>query len=198
MRIDAFKIVRDFEAAIAQYTGAPFAVAVTSATAALFLACKYCRVEEVSIPRRTYVSVPMSIVHAGGSVVFDNRDWRGSYSLDPYPIRDSARRFTSGMYKGGFECVSFHRSKILDIGQGGAILHENPSADEWFRKARFDGRTEGIAPKDDAFSMLGFHLYMDPPTAADGLWKLSYLPKHNEDLPNSDYPDLSVSLEGLI
>lgn len=155
------------------------------------LACKYLNVQTVSIPRFTYVSVPMSILHAGGKVVFDDRQWTGSYSLNPYPIRDSARRFTSGMYSGGYECVSFHWSKTLGIQQGGAILHDDKDADTWFRRARFDGRREGVAPKDDTFDVLGWHCYLSPEIAAEGLVRLSFLPKHNPDLPNSDYPDLS-------
>lgn len=186
-----FQVVKDFEAALCEYTGAPYAVTVTSCTMALFLACKYLKVETVSIPRLTYVSVPMSIIHAGGRVVFDNRDWRGSYTLNPYPIADSARRFTSGMYRGGYECLSFHWSKILGVQQGGAILHDDPKADNWFRRARFDGRTEGIPPKNDNFDMLGWHCYMSPEIAAEGLVRLSHLPKDNPDLPNDDYPDLS-------
>jgi hypothetical protein len=133
----------------------------------------------------------LQVVHAGGNVKFHDGEWKGSYELQPYPIRDSARRFTSGMYAGGYECVSFHWSKILGVQQGGAILHNNSQADAWFRKARFDGRTEGVAPKADTFDMLGYHCYMSPEVAAEGLVRLSFLPKYNEDLPNSDYPDLS-------
>lgn len=188
---NAFQIVKDFEDAVAKYTGAPFCVAVNSCTNALLLACKYLKVETVSIPKRTYVGVAQSILNAGGQIVFDVRDWRGSYSLDPYPIQDSARRFTSGMYRGGYECVSFHIAKILGVDQGGAILHDDPQADEWFRRARFDGRTEGVKPKDDTF-IPGFHCYLSPTIAAQGLWRMMYLPKHNEDLPNDDYGDLSL------
>lgn len=187
----SFQVVRDFEKAVAEYTGAPYCVAVNSCTMAILLSCKYLNVKEVSIPKRTYVSVPMSILHAGGTVKFDEREWSGTYSLDPYPIKDSARRFTSGMYQGGYECVSFHWSKILGVQQGGAILHDDKEADAWFRKARFDGRTEGVAPKDDTFDMVGYHCYLSPEIAAEGLVRLSFLPQHNADLPNSDYPDLS-------
>ncbi len=158
---------------------------------ALLLACKWCEVEEVEIPKLTYVSVPMSILHAGGKVKFRDEDWKGEYQLKPYPIWDAARRFTSGMYSGGYECLSFHWSKILGIQQGGAILHDDKDADKWFRKARFDGRTEGVPPKEDKFDTLGYHCYMSPEIAAEGLVRLCHLPLHNADLPNSDYPDLS-------
>ena len=139
------------------------------------------------------MSVPQSIIHAGGSPVFRDEDWLGEYRLKPTTVWDSARKFTSGMYMPDrFQCVSFHASKILGDTQGGAILHDNPEADAWFRRARFDGRTEGVAPKDDTFDMVGWHCYMSPDVAARLLLKLSVLPKHNAPLPNDEYPDLST------
>jgi len=217
-------ITRDFEAALCEYTGAPYAVAVNSCTMALLLAVRWCLkgptiwfegghralvtssqpvVQCVSIPKHTYVSVPMSIIHAGGKPVFRDEDWRGEYQLSPLPVYDCARRFTSGMYHrngtlwGNREsypmlCVSFHTSKILGDTQGGAILHDSPEADTWFRKARFDGRTEGVSPKDDKFDIMGWHCYISPDVSTRLLQKLSVLPKHNEPLPNDDYPDLSL------
>ena len=192
------QVTKDFEKALCDYTGAKYAVAVSSCTAALFLCCKYHKVGLVSLPARTYVSVPMAVIHAGGKVTFvPGWHWRGEYNLYPYPIWDSARRFTGGMYSDyywkddQFVCVSFHASKILGLEQGGAILHDNEDADKWFRRARFDGRSEGVPPKEDKFDMLGWHCYMNPSTAAQGLLKLHSLPKHNDDLPNDDYPDLS-------
>lgn len=192
-----FQVVRDFEAALCEYTGAPYAVTVTSCTAALLLACAWFRKTRgphvLLIPKRTYVGVPMSVVHAGHAIQFDDHDWKGEYRLTPLPIYDSARLFTSGMYRQGMmQCLSFHWSKTLGIQQGGAILHDNPEADEWLRRARFDGRKEGVAPKDDHDMIIGWHCYMSPEIAAEGLVRLSHLPKHNDPLPNSDYPDLST------
>jgi dTDP-4-amino-4,6-dideoxygalactose transaminase len=90
------------------------------------------------------------------------------------------------------QCVSFHWSKTLGLSQGGAILHDNPEADAWLRRARFDGRTEGVDPKNDQVQYPSWHAYLSPEVAAHGLMKLSLLPKHNPDLPKSDYPDLSL------
>ena len=208
--MDAHRVVRDFEAALCEYTNSPYAVAVNSCTSALFLCCLYLKVKNVVLPKRTYHSVPMAIINAGGSVSFDDRDWRGTYRLQPYPILDSARRFSSGMYcssysgwhnwynaenyrpiAGGYECVSFHWSKILGVSLGGAILHSDHSADHWFRKMRWHGRTEGVPPKNENFTLCGYDFRILPAVAADALIKLSHLPQHNEDLPNDDYPDLS-------
>lgn len=209
---NAYQVVRDFEAALCEYTGAPYAVTVNSCTMALLLAVKWhlkgkektshyfegqiLNGAPVIIPKRTYVSVPQSIIHAGGWPIFRDEEWLGMYQLKPLPVWDSARHFTSNMYRifstgQQFVCVSFHASKTLGDTQGGAILHDNPEADAWFRRMRFDGRTEGVAPKDDTFREIGYHCYMSPDVAARLLLKLSVLPKHNEPLPNDDYPDLS-------
>lgn len=187
------QVTKDFEQALCDYTGAKYAVTVNSCTAALLLACAYHKVKKVTIPKRTYVSVPQSIIHAGGKVKFEDREWLGTYQLKPYPIWDSARWFSSNMYQqpGQMMCVSFHWSKTLGLQQGGAILHDDPVADEWLRRARFDGRKEGVAPKDDTFDFVGWHCYLSPEISALGLMKLSLLPKDNLPLPNDDYPDLS-------
>ena len=209
--MNPFQVVKDFERALCEYTGAPYAVTTTSCTMALLLAVALhlgrppkpgwsMKISptgasarwQVDIPKCTYVGVPMSIIHAGGWPTFRDEDWQGAYQLKPLPVWDAARRFTSGMYRPGeMQCVSFHWSKILGIQQGGAILHDDPEADAWLRRARFDGRAEGIAPKDDTFPQLGWHCYMAPETAAAGLVRLAQLPRHNTDLPNNDYPDLS-------
>ena len=187
--MNPYQPVVDFEDAVAKYTGAKYCVAVSSCTAALHLACIWNKVEQVTIPKHTYCSVPMSIINAGGTVKFNNMHWSGVYQLKPYPIYDSARLFTSKMYEAGeYQCVSFHASKTLGIEAGGAILHDNTLADEWFRKARHDGRTPGAAIGN---LIIGYHYIMNPSTAAIGLLKLHSLPRHNDPLPKDAYPDLS-------
>ena len=187
-----YKIVQMFEEEVAQYTGAPFAVAVDSCTNALFLSCKYLNVKEVTIPKKTYLSVPLSIIHSGGKVVFEDKDWSGIYQLKPYPIYDSAKRLTSNMYiPGNFMCLSFHIKKQLSIGKGGMILTDNYKAVEWFKKARYEGRGE-VNYKDDMIDMLGWNMYMTPQQAAHGLALLQNYPQHAEDLgENNGYRDLT-------
>ncbi len=195
---DPYQVVRDFEQALSEYTGAPYVVTVDSCTNALFLCLYRTKLNilitnslTIKIPKRTYISVPMQILHAGFNVKFIDYDWEGIYSLGPYSIYDSAKRFTSNMYKSyTYMCLSFHWQKILAIGRGGAILTDNAEAAAWFRRARFDGRTEGVDPKDDQV-MMGWHCYMTPEQAAEGLTRLSFLPKDNPDQPCDDYPDLS-------
>lgn len=220
----AFQVVQDFERELSRYVGAPFCVTTTSCTMALLLAVAWYlrfRFQEdrdgmlswhgrppIEIPKRTYVGVPMSIIHAGGRPTFRDENWSGAYRLNPLPIWDSARRFRAGMYAwnrywdptkpsapsrdGEMVCVSFHWSKVLGIQQGGAIFHADPEADRWLRKARFDGRTEGVPAMDDTFDVLGYHAYMSPEIAAEGLMRLSLLKGDEPDLPWDQYPDLST------
>ena len=187
-----YKIVKMFEEEVASYTGAPYAVSVDSCTNALFLCCKYLNVKEVTIPKRTYLSVPMSIMHAGGEVVFEDLHWGGTYQLKPYPIYDSAKRLTSNMYvKDSFMCLSFHIKKQLAIGKGGMILTDNEKAVDWFKKARYEGRSEKFY-KDDDIDMLGWNMYMTPQQAAHGLALMQNYPVHKEDLSEKGgYRDLT-------
>lgn len=196
-----YEVTRRFEAALRAYTGAPYVVCLNSCTAALLLAVEWisARISTelwqsplVEVPRHTYVSVPQAILRAGCFPTWRDEEWRGAYQLKPLPVWDCARRFTSGMYVAGqFQCVSFSASKILGAEQGGAILHDNAEADVWFRRMRFDGRTEGVDPMEDTFDLVGHHCLMLPSVAATLLVRLHHLPRHNEDLPVREYPDLS-------
>lgn len=191
-----YKIVQMFEDEVADYTGAKYAISVDSCTNALFLVCKYLNVKEVTIPSKTYLSVPQSIIHAGGEVIFDKRNitnnWRGIYQLKPYPIYDSAKRFTSNMYiPNTFMCLSFHIKKHLKISKGGMILTDNEESVKWFKKARYEGRSEKLYHQDD-IDMLGWNMYMTPQIASQGLALMQNISQHNEDLGENDgYRDLT-------
>ena len=190
MKHNPYKIVEMFEEEISDYTGSPFAIALDNCSDALFLCCLYLKVSEVTIPKKTYLSVPQSIINSGGNVKFEDIDWSGIYQLKPYPIYDSARRFTSGMFiPNTFMCLSFHPKKILKMRKGGMILTDNEEAYKWFKKMRHEGRDE-IPYTQDNIKMVGWNMYMTPPEAADGLWLMSSMDKHNPD-GVENYPDLT-------
>ena len=190
---NAFAVVAEFERRVAQYAGAPHAVAVDCCTSAIFLALQYQKSlgavpGAVTLPARTYVSVPMACIHAGFEVNFADYDWRGVYRVSPFNIFDGAKRFTKAMYSGGLHCLSFHAKKILAIGRGGMVLTDDPAAAAWLRKARYDGR-EGRPYPQERIETLGWHCYMTPEQAARGLQLLDVLPEINAD-QREDYPDL--------
>lgn len=190
------QVTADFERELCDYTGAPICVATTSCTMALLLALAWFRQKrgamEINLPRYTYVGVGMSVLNAGHSISFRDEMWSGEYRLDPLPLWDSARRMKAGMFKPGeMQTLSFHWTKHLAVSQGGAVILDDEEAADWMRRARFDGRRSGVAPKDDTFDMVGYHAYLSPAVSAEGLTRLATLPRDNVDLPWNDYSDLS-------
>lgn len=187
--MNPFAVVDDFERAAADFAGSKYAVAVDCCTNAIFLCCKLIGIRgEVVVPARTYCSVPMAVMHAGGKVIFEDYDWFGTYHLGSTEIIDGAKRFCKGMYGGGLHCLSFHAKKILAIGRGGMVLTDDKEARDWLRRARYDGRS-GKPYEREEVTMLGWHMYMTPEQAARGLQLLDALPP---DMPDQieDYPDL--------
>jgi dTDP-4-amino-4,6-dideoxygalactose transaminase len=197
-----YKITEDFEKALADYTGATYVVTVDNQSNALFLSLMYEQVrgQEITIPSRTYPSVPCEIIHAGARVKFkltNGKTIKGAYQLEPTNVWDSALRFTADMYiPNTHMCVSFTGPyKHFKLSKGGAILTDNHDAYLWFKRARYSGRRE-CSYHDDNLDMLGWNFYMMPELAARGLLLMSQFynrdgsPKHNEDL-ELPYPDLS-------
>lgn len=199
-----YNIVSMFEDEVAKYTGAPFAVSVDSCTNALFLCLEWIKKKnglgeeyrdnwvDIKIPRRTYLSVPQSIIHAGFTPVLQEIEWQGEYQLKPFPIWDSAKRFTSNMYRvGQMQCLSFHIKKHLKLGKGGMILTDDYEAVQWLKKARYEGRTAGYQYHNDDVEFLGWNMYMEPGIAARGLTLMQNFPQDNPDIPeNPPYRNL--------
>jgi dTDP-4-amino-4,6-dideoxygalactose transaminase len=187
--------VDEFEKALADYCGAPYAIAVDSCTNALALC--FMRMhplierEGIYLPKYTYVGVVQAARNAGFMVDFHDQEWDGEYMIAGTGIVDAARWLRANMYQAGtLTCLSFQATKHLPIGRGGAILCDDEDEAKWFKRARFDGRDQ----HSDVFEQQGFgwglHCYMTPPEAARGLWLLQSLPKDNKPLPGI-YPDLS-------
>lgn len=202
MSREVYKITEEFEKGLSEYTGAKYVVAVDSQSNALFLALFYEKIngKTITIPSRTYPSVPCEIIHAGGKVEFkvvSGTTLKGAYQLEPTKVWDSALRFTADMYMPNTHmCVSFTGPyKHLKLSKGGAILTDDYDAYLWFKRARFSGRRE-CSYHDDKFDMLGWNFYMLPEIAAKGLRDLAQFynfdgsKKDNNDL-ELPYPDLS-------
>jgi dTDP-4-amino-4,6-dideoxygalactose transaminase len=188
-----------FEKKVAKYAGSKYAVAVDNCTDAIFLCLKYLKCEEypcpIHIPKQTYVSIPMTIHNAGCKFKFKDYRWEGLYQLDPYPIYDSALRFTKGMYiQDSFQCLSFHRKKILKLTKGGMILTNDKNAADWFKTVRAKGRHphENVMYTDEKFTEMGWNMYLPPEYAARGILIFDQLPEHNDDAGGFEkYHDLT-------
>lgn len=198
-----YHVVEELEQRIAEWTGAPYAVAVESCSAAIFLCLQWANRTgmwngmKVNCPSLTYPSVPCSIIHARMKVSFEASKWEGEYCLYPLNIWDSALRFKKGMYRGNgaMQNISMHIKKRLNVGRGGMILLDNEEAYNWLKLARFDGR-EPVPLKDQKeFNVLGWNLYLEPANAARAIQIFSVI--QDKDLPDlpfeeQGYADLSV------
>jgi len=169
-----YKITDDFEKELGRYTGAPYVVTLDNMSNALFLALYYeknitksIQSEKISIPNRTYPSVPCEIIHAGLKVDFipvEGKTIRGSYQLIGSNVWDSALSFTADMYKPKTHiCISFTGPyKHFKLSKGGAILTDNYEAYLWFKRARYSGRRE-CSYHDDNLDMLGWNFELPYP-----------------------------------
>ena len=202
-----YKITEEFEKALSDYTGAPYVVALDNQSNAIFLSLYYEKniknnIENntITIPSRTYPSVPCEIIHAGLKVNFypvEGKTLKGAYQLLGSNVWDSALRFTSDMYiDNSHMCISFTGPyKHFKLSKGGAILTDSHEAYLWFKRARYSGRRE-CSYHDDNFDMLGWNFYMMPELATRGLLLMNQFvnidgsKKQNEDL-ELPYPDLS-------
>jgi len=154
----------------------------------------------ITIPSRTYPSVPCEIIHAGLKIKWKpvkGKTLTGAYQLEGSKVWDAALTFTTNMYKPNTHmCVSFTGPyKHFKLSKGGAILTDDIDAYNWFKRARYSGRRP-VSYHEDNLDMLGWNFYMMPELAARGLLLMSQFydmegnPKHQDDL-TLPYPDLS-------
>jgi len=202
-----YKITEEFEKSLSDYTKAPYVITLDNQSNGLFLALYYEKNvaknitdDLITIPSRTYPSVPCEIIHAGLKVNFSpvkGKKIKGAYNLGGSKVWDSALCFTYDMYKPNTHmCISFTGPyKHFKLSKGGAILTDDYDAYLWFKRARYSGRRE-CSYHDDHFDMLGWNFYMMPELATRGLLLMNQFyntdgtPKYNQDL-ELPYPDLS-------
>lgn len=182
------RFIELFEHKLSEFTGAPHVAVVDSGTNAIFLALKCLGIEGqyIEIPARTYMSVPMAIIHSGNSPVFVDYEWEGAYRLGDTPIIDACCRYHPNMFNfppstihsdGTQDMIimSFQRRKTLGIGKGGAILTNSKKNAETIRRMSFDGRNYMLGANDDNDIILGYHMNMPPEDAADGIMKMNLI-----------------------
>jgi len=193
---DPREIVDLFEQKLASFSGSKYAVVTDCCTNAIFLSLQYLKAEGIAkIPKQTYVSVPMQLLHSGIQPDFRDVKWTGLYEIGDTGVVDGAGRFTEGMYfgQGSLHTLSFQIKKRLPIGRGGAILTDSKEAYDWLKLASYDGRDLNT-PYDSKnhVSMIGWHFYMTPEDAARGIWLMDQLPSVLPDTMSwENYPDLT-------
>jgi dTDP-4-amino-4,6-dideoxygalactose transaminase len=164
--------VTEFENKIAEFFGAKYAVAVDSATHGLELCLRLFGANHINCPHRTYLSVPMLADKLGIELRWRDKEWSKFYEIYPLII-DAAVLWEKDSYcTGTFRCISFQYQKHLSLGRGGMILCPDTESAYALKLMSYDGRIPGIPWREQNIKTMGYHYYMTPETAAQGLAKL--------------------------
>ena len=188
----SFQAVTEFERIIAQYFGAPYAVAFDSCTHGIEVCLRYTNATSINVPKRTYISIPFLASKIGIELEWRDEDWQDYYYLTNNII-DSAVLWEENSYiPNTFMGLSFQFQKHLSLGRGGIILTDNKEAAVQLKKMSYDGRLPDIPWRNQDIDTMGYHYYMTPETAKLGIEKL---PKAIQTPPRkwvvSDWPNLT-------
>ena len=189
----SFEIVKKFENEIAKFFGFPYAVAVDCCTHGVELCLRYFNVKTINVPKRTYLSIPFLAHKLNINLKWKDENWVDYYYLN-HNIIDAAVLWKQNSYiPKTFMCVSFQFRKHLALGRGGVILTDSKNAALELKKMTYDGRHPDIPWREQNISSIGYHYYMTPETASNGLKKL---PEAIKTKPKQwtidEWPDLTT------
>ena len=189
----SFKVVSDFENEIANWFGAPYGVAVDCCTHGIELCLRQQKVKFMTIPKRTYLSIPFLAHKLNVDFMFKDEEWEDYYQIGDTNIYDAAVLWKENSYiPETFMCLSFQFQKHLSLGRGGMILTDSKESADELKKMSYDGRVPDVPWREQNISTIGYHYYMAPETAMLGLEKL---PEAIKTKPKqwvvTDWPDLT-------
>ena len=188
----SFGIVTKFEQQVAEFFGAPYAIAVDSCTHGVELALRYTQVDHITVPKHTYLSIPFLANKLWIDLFWKDENWVDYYYLTDKVI-DAAVLWKPNSYiPGTFMGVSFQYQKHLSLGRGGIILTDDKEAAVQLKKMSYDGRIPNVPWREQNIDTVGYHYYMTPEVAQNGLDKLSEaINTPTRQWEVSDWPDLT-------
>ena len=187
-----FKAVTEFENKVAEFFGAPYAVAVDCCTHGVELSLYLTKATKINSPKHTYLSIPNLAKKMNLELEWNDESWEDYYYVTDKVI-DAAVLWKSNSYiPGTLMSISFQFQKHLSLGRGGIILTDNELEAIQLKKMSYDGRLPDIPWRDQNVDTMGYHYYMTPETAQNGLNKLN---KAIKTPPRkwkiTDWPDLT-------
>tara|TARA_B100001094_G_scaffold206281_1_gene200177 strand:+ start:2951 stop:3541 length:591 start_codon:yes stop_codon:yes gene_type:complete len=190
----SFEIITEFEKQVAEFFGSPYAVAVDCCTHAIELCLRDQEIKKISVPHRTYISVPFLASKLGIELRWRDEVWQDYYFIGDTNIIDAAVLWEKNSYiPNTFMCLSFQFRKHLSLGRGGMILTNDEEAALRLKKMSYDGRLPDIPWREQDISSIGYHYYMTPETAQLGLQKLpAAISTKPKKWTIEDWPDLTI------
>jgi dTDP-4-amino-4,6-dideoxygalactose transaminase len=166
--------VAQFEKQIADYFGAPYAVATDCCTHAIELCLRLHDPVYVECPAHTYLSVPMTFSKLNIQWKFSDVQWKDYYTITNTNIIDAAVFWKEhGYIRNTLMCLSFQFKKHLNLGRGGMILLDNAESYAILKKMRYDGRDDTASWAEQNVDTMGYHYYMTPEIAQEGINKFN-------------------------
>tara|TARA_A100001011_G_scaffold400146_1_gene512703 strand:- start:4312 stop:4902 length:591 start_codon:yes stop_codon:yes gene_type:complete len=189
----SWKSVHDFELVVSDWFGAKYGIATDSCTHGIELCLRLKEVETISIPKRTYLSIPFLSHKLGLPLEWRDESWEDYYEISNSGIYDAAVLWKEMSYLSGtMMCLSFQFQKHLSLGRGGMILLDDKESYDKLSKMVYDGRISGVPWRDQNVDTIGYHYYMTPETAQLGIKKFNNA-IHTEPKKwvLEDWPDLT-------
>ena len=188
----SFEVVKEFENKIAKFFNAPYAIAVDCCTHGIELCLRYTNTKLISVPKRTYISIPFLANKIGIDLVWKDQNWKDYYHLTN-EIIDAAVLWKKDSYiPNTFMCLSFQFQKHLSLGRGGMILCDNEDDALKLKLMSYDGRYPDVPWRAQNIDTMGYHYYMTPETAQRGLDKLDKAIKTKpKQWTINEWPDVS-------
>lgn len=161
------QLVTEFEQAFSSYMGVKYAIGVNSCTSAIYLVMKWCQghyktCHSASVPTMIPPVVLNSLYHSDTDICFvDDTQWVGSHYYlkkdSVFAVIDSAHEVDSSFIEGYNSAVkhrirpenrwcalySFYPTKPVSGIDGGVIITNNESLNNWLRIAIMNGTTTG-------------------------------------------------------
>lgn len=189
-----FDTINNFESIISEFYGSKYAVATDSCTHAIELCLRYQGIRKTGCPKNTYLSIPMTFEKLNIDWNWIDNQWNNYYYLENTNIIDAAVLWQESSYIFGTAmCLSFQFKKHLGLGRGGMILLDNKIDYDNLIKMSYDGRSRELPWAEQNVSTLGYHYYITPEIALQGIDKFY---KVKDQCPKKwsylDYPDLST------
>ena len=188
----SFEAVKEFEDKLADFFGSPYAACVDSCTHGVELSLRYTNAKKISVPKRTYISIPFLASKLNIDLEWRDENWVDYYYLTEN-IVDAAVLWGSGTYvPKTLMSISFQFQKHLSLGRGGVILTDDRQAAIELKKMSYDGRLPNIPWREQDIGSIGYHYYMTPEVAQMGLDKLNEAIKARpRQWVVEDWPDLT-------
>ena len=187
-----FNTVSFFENKIAEFFGAPYAIAVDSCTHGIELALRLTGAKLITVPKRTYLSIPFLAEKLNIARTWKDEEWVDYYYLTSTVIDAAVLWKPKSYISNTFMGISFQYQKHLSLGRGGVLLCDNLYDAQELKKMSYDGRLPNVPWREQNINSIGYHYYMTPETAQLGLDKLpaAVLSEPRQWTVN-DWPDLT-------